>query len=359
MAILEVHDLCKTYRKTKRPALDGLTFQVEEGAVYAFVGPNGAGKTTTIRILATLLSFDAGQVRIAGYPVDTQPGEVRRLLGYIPDEFGLYGDMLAAEYLDFFARCYQIAPEKRSGMVDDLLDLVGLMHRRGDEVRTLSRGMRQRLGLARALVHDPTLIVADEPAAGLDPRARVELREIFKVLQKMGKTIFLSSHVLRELDDVATHVGIVEEGCLVASGTIQEIHARLRPHHQVRIVFLTPEGDVLTGTNESAVGDLAQPGAVARDAIPLSLDDAHAWLVDHPNVLSVEAQLQGNHDTQQRMLPTQKVRNTLLVTLDGTQETIVCVLAELVEAGFPVLSYTEERETLESMFLNLTRGVVS
>jgi ABC-2 type transport system ATP-binding protein len=365
MAILEVHDLCKIYRKTKRPALDGLTFQVEEGAVYAFVGPNGAGKTTTIRILATLLSFDAGQVRIAGYPVDTQPGKVRRLLGYIPDEFGLYGDMLVAEYLDFFARCYQIAPEKRAGMVDDLLDLVGLVHRHDDAVRTLSRGMRQRLGLARALVHDPTLIVADEPAAGLDPRARVELREIFKVLQEMGKTIFLSSHVLRELDDVATHVGIVEEGYLVASGTIQEIHARLRPHHQVRIVFLTPESDVLTGSAGAVIGDLAQLDTEASDVVPRSLDDAHAWLMSHPDVLSVEVQVQGNHDypaqrtLQQKTLPTRRESNTLLVTLDGTEETIVRVLAELVEAGFPVLSYTEERETLESMFLNLTRGVVS
>ncbi len=349
MAILEVCDLCKTYRKTRQPALDGLTFRVEEGAVYAFVGPNGAGKTTTIRILATLLRFESGQVRIAGYSVATQPGEVRRLLGYIPDEFGLYGDMLAAEYLDFFARCYQIAPEKRAGMVDDLLDLVGLAHRRDDEVRTLSRGMRQRLGLARALVHDPTLIVADEPAAGLDPRARVELREIFKVLQEMGKTIFLSSHVLRELDDVATHVGSIEEGCLVASGTIEEIHTRLRPHHQVRIVFLASEGD----------------GAPVEDAVPLaaqptSLDDAHVWLMNHPNVLNVEVQSQDNSDyPQHKNMLKHSYNDSLLVTLDGTQETLVRVLAELVEAGFPVLSYMEERETLESMFLNLTRGIVS
>jgi ABC-2 type transport system ATP-binding protein len=350
MAILEVDNLCKVYRKTTRPALDGLTFQVEKGAVYAFVGPNGAGKTTTIRILATLLSFDAGQVRIAGYPVDTQPSEVRRLLGYIPDEFGLYGDMLAVEYLDFFARCYQIASEKRASMVDDLLDLVGLAHRRDDEVRTLSRGMRQRLGLARALVHDPTLIVADEPAAGLDPRARVELREIFKVLQEMGKTIFLSSHVLRELDDVATHVGIVEEGRLVASGTVQEIHARLRPHHQVRIVLLDLEGDASSIEGETSVGD-----AASRTAQSSTLDDAHAWLTNHPSVLSVEVQTPANNSHP----PGQGAPTALLVTLDGTRETIVQLLAELIEAGFPVLSYTEERETLESMFLNLTQGIVS
>ncbi|MBN1259680.1 MAG: ABC transporter ATP-binding protein, partial [Anaerolineae bacterium] len=208
MAILDVQDLCKTYRKGRQPAVDHLTFAVEEGAIYAFVGPNGAGKTTTIRIIVTLLRPDSGAVRVGGYRADTERQDVRRLIGFIPDEFGLYGEMLVREYLEFFAGCYGVTPEKRMPMVSDLLELVGLTHRRDDAVQTLSRGMRQRLGVARALVHDPALIVADEPAAGLDPRARVELREIFRALQEMGKTIFLSSHVLRELDDVATHAGI-------------------------------------------------------------------------------------------------------------------------------------------------------
>ncbi len=318
LAILEVNDLCKTYRKSTRPALDGVSFQVEAGAIYAFVGPNGAGKTTTIRILATLLSFDSGNVRLGGYPVNTHSRDVRRLLGYIPDEFGLYGEMRTGDYLNVFAHCYGFASEKRPRMVTDLLDLVGLTHRRDDDVRTLSRGMRQRLGLARALVHDPVLLVADEPAAGLDPRARVELREIFRVLQDMGKTIFLSSHVLRELDDVATHVGIIEEGQLVASGTIQEIRARLRAHHQVRVTFLGP------------------------------LDDAQVWLGQHPQVLSVSLEPASNGAPP-----------ALRVALQGQRDIIVQLLAELVHAGFPVLSYTEEQETLESMFLNLTRGVVT
>lgn len=316
--ILEVQDLCKMYRKGKPPALDHMTFQVESGGIYAFVGPNGAGKTTTIRILSTLLRFDSGVALVGGYRVDTQPRDVRRLLGYIPDEFGLYSEMLAAEYLDFFAGCYGIAPAQRAKMVDDLLSLVGLAHRRNDEVRTLSRGMRQRLGLARALVHDPALIVADEPAAGLDPRARVELREIFRVLQEMGKTIFLSSHVLRELDDVATHVGIVEQGRLVASGTVDEIRARLRPHRQVRVTLLGP------------------------------VDDAQVWLAAQPGVLSVEPTPPNNGGPA-----------ALCVTLSGADDAAVALLAGLVGAGFPVLSYVEERETLEDLFMSLTQGVVS
>lgn len=317
-AILDVKGLCKTYRKAKMPALDQLSFEVEEGAIYAFVGPNGAGKTTTIRILATLLRFDSGIVRVGGYRVDTHRRDVRRLLGFIPDEFGLYGEMLVQEYLEFFAGCYDVEPEKRAPMVRDLLALVGLDHRRGDAVRTLSRGMRQRLGVARALVHDPALIVADEPAAGLDPRARVELREIFRVLQDMGKTIFLSSHVLRELDDVATHVGIIEQGRLVASGPVDAIRARLRPHRRVRIAFL---------------------------GVP---DDAQAWLTRHPSVLEVEPAGGRNGGPP-----------ALLVTLEGEVASVVELLAGLVREGFPVLSYVEEQDTLESLFLNLTQGIVS
>ncbi|MBN1873907.1 MAG: ABC transporter ATP-binding protein [Anaerolineae bacterium] len=319
-ALVEVDALCKRYGRTKKLAVDHLSFQIEEGAIYAFVGPNGAGKTTTIRVLATLLAYDSGNVNIAGYRVDTHPQDVRRLLGYIPDEFGLYGDMLAHEYLTFFASCYGVAAQQRQSIVDDLLELVGLEHRRDDEVRSLSRGMRQRLGLARALVHDPLLIVADEPAAGLDPRARVELREIFRVLQDMGKTIFLSSHVLRELDDVATHMGIIEQGQLVISDTIEAVRAHLRPYRQVRIQVLG------------------------------SPDDAHAWLSHHPNVQNVELVPNTNGNVP---FP------TFMLRLEGDEAAVVALLGELVSAKIPVLSYTEERETLESLFLSLTQGIVS
>ena len=319
-AILEIQDLCKTYRKAGRPAVDHLTFAVEEGAIFAFVGPNGAGKTTTIRIVATLLRPDSGAVRVGGYRAATERQDVRRLIGFIPDEFGLYGEMLVREYLEFFAGCYGVDVEKRAAMVADLLELVGLAHRREDAVQTLSRGMRQRLGVARALVHDPALIVADEPAAGLDPRARVELREIFRALQEMGKTIFLSSHVLRELDDVATHAGIVEQGRLVASGTVADIRARLRPHRRVRVSFHGPA------------------------------DDAQAWLARHPHVLSVEQVPAGNRNGGPP---------ALWVTLQGDESRVVQLLAELVTAGFAVLAYAEEQDTLESLFLSLTQGIVT
>lgn len=318
--ILEVRNLRKVYRKGRPPALDGISFEVEAGAIYAFVGPNGAGKTTTIRILATLLTLDGGEVRVGGYRVDTQPRDVRRLLGYIPDEFGLYGELPVAEYLDFFAACYGIAPVKRRALTDDLLELVGLAGRRNDEVRSLSRGMRQRLGLARALVHEPALIVADEPASGLDPRARVELREILRALQEMGKTVFLSSHVLRELDEIATHVGIIEAGKLVVSGPLTEVRARLQPHRRVRIALWGPA------------------------------DDAHAWLAARPEVRGVE------------LVPAENGNGSypaLRVALEGDEAATVALLAALVGAGFPVLSYTEEKETLESLFLSLTQGVVS
>ena len=312
-AILEVRELRKTYRKAKKPTLEHLSFEVEAGSIYAFVGPNGAGKTTTIRILATLLGFERGEVRIGGYRVDTHPRDVRRLLGYIPDEFGLYKKMRVWEYLEFFAQCYGVPAAQHRQMVGDLLDLVGLSKRADDSLAELSRGMRQRLSVARALVHDPQLIVADEPAAGLDPRARVELREIFRVLQEMGKTIFLSSHVLRELDDIATHIGILEEGRLVTTGTVDEIRAQLQPHRRIRLT-------------------LAGPG-----------DDAHAWLERQPNVLAVtpvEAPEEGTAE--------------LLVSLQGGQDEIVNLLAALVTAHHPVLAYVEEKETLESLFLNLT-----
>ncbi len=313
-AILEVHDLCKTYHKAKQSTLEHLTFEVESGSIYAFVGPNGAGKTTTIRILATLLGFEHGEVRVGSYRVDTQPHEVRRLLGYIPDEFGLYKKMSVREYLEFFAQCYHVPETQHQQIVDDLLDLVGLSKWREETLVKLSRGMRQRLSVARALVHDPQLIVADEPAAGLDPRARVDLREIFQVLQEMGKTIFLSSHVLRELDDIATHVGILEEGRLVATGTVDEIRAQLQPHRRIHLTLAGPA------------------------------DDAQAWLVRQPGIISVTP-----------LEATEKETSELMISLQGGQDEIVQLLSSLVMARFPVLAYVEEKETLESLFLNLTR----
>ncbi|MBN1262649.1 MAG: ABC transporter ATP-binding protein, partial [Anaerolineae bacterium] len=254
------------------------------------------------------------------------PKAVRHVVGYIPDTFGLYEEMTVSEYLEFFAGCFDVPSSLRRPMIADLLDLVGLTHRADDDVQTLSRGMRQRLGIARALVHDPLLIVADEPAAGLDPRARVELREILKALQEMGKTIFLSSHVLRELDEIATHVGILEDGQLIATGAVDAIRTRLRPHRRVRIAF--------AGKHE----------------------DAHAWLARHPDVIDIAPLALSRNGGQENR---SEQSFDLCVTLRGQTEIVVALLAALVAAGFPVRGYIEEQDSLESLFLNLTRGVVS
>ncbi len=326
-AILEIKNLTKTYRKARRPALETLNLQVETGAIYAFIGPNGAGKTTTMRIIATLLAFEQGDVLLGGYSIRTHPQEVRRLLGYIPDEFGLYDEMSAVEYLDFFAACQGITPEKRRSISADLLELVGLNQRANDEVRTLSRGMRQRLGLARALVHEPALILADEPASGLDPRARVELRDILRALKDLGKTIFISSHVLRELDEIATQVGILEQGHMVAEGVPETIRRRLHRHRLVRIVLLG------------------------------SPDDARAWLTQQPKIPWITLAPPTNSGVASHLEDTG--RSEMVVAVEGSDEDLAALLTELITAGFPVLSFTEERETLENLFLDLTQGVIS
>ena len=193
-AIIELRDLTKRYGDLK--AVDSLNLTIDQGAVFGFIGPNGAGKTTTMRILTTLLRPTSGEARIAGHSVVDDPRAVRRAIGYMPDYFGVYEDMKVWEYLDFFAACYDVPASIRPGMIGDLLALVDLSHKREAYVESLSRGMKQRLCLARTLTHDPQVLILDEPASGLDPRARIEMRELLRELQKMGKTIFFSSHIL-------------------------------------------------------------------------------------------------------------------------------------------------------------------
>jgi len=211
-ALIELHGLTKRYGNLT--AVDDLTLTIEEGAVFGFIGPNGAGKTTTMRILTTLLRPTSGTARIAGHSVTDDPRAVRRAIGYMPDFFGVYEDMKVWEYLDFFAACYDIPAARRAGMIDDLLALVDLGPKRDAFVDTLSRGMKQRLCLARTLTHDPRVLILDEPASGLDPRARIEMRELLRALQDMGKTIFFSSHILSEVADICTSIGIIEHGRL-------------------------------------------------------------------------------------------------------------------------------------------------
>jgi len=314
VAIIEARGLTKRYGKLT--ALRNLDLTVEEGAVFGFVGPNGAGKTTTMRILATLLRPTAGEAWVVGHSVLNQRREVRRAIGYMPDFFGVYGDMKVWEYLDFFAACYEIPPETRQLLTDDLLELVDLAHRREDYVDALSRGMKQRLCLARTLAHDPRVLILDEPASGLDPRARIEIRELLRELQGMGKTILVSSHILSEIQEICTHVGIIEAGQLVATGTLAEMRKRIQAQRIVRI------------------------GLTGR------IEEAQDWLSSRPDVMEVQP-------------VTRNGEGDLQFLCSGDDDGLARLLSELVAAGFPVVMFREESGDLEDLFMRLTKGVVS
>ena len=225
MIAIETRGLTRDFGKLT--AVEFLNLQITSGALFGLIGPNGAGKTTTLRMLAGLLEPTAGQILIGGQLANGNWREMQRQIGYMPDFFGVYEDMLVWEYLDFFARCYGMAANRRRQVIADLLDLVDLAEKRDDYVQHLSRGMRQRLCLAHALVHDPEVLLLDEPASGLDPRARVEMRELLRELHTMGKTIVLSSHILTELAELCDTVGIIEKGILVASGSLDDIRKQV------------------------------------------------------------------------------------------------------------------------------------
>lgn len=312
--MIEIRDLVKTYGAFK--ALDGLTMTVREKTVYGFVGPNGAGKTTAMAIVATLIRPTSGTARVGGYDVTEHPDRVRRLIGYMPDFFGVYDRFRAAEYLDFYGACYGISRADRLKNIPRLLELVDLADKADVYVDSLSRGMKQRLCLARCLIHDPEVLVLDEPASGLDPRARIEMREILKELKKMGKTILISSHVLPELAEMADDIGVIENGRLLVQGNVREIQERMRAGRLLHIRLLDRAG-------EAAEFLLGRPGVAAVE----SLDDAGAR--------AVQVQVRfGGDDAMQREL-----------------------LRALVESGFPVVSFHEEEANLEDVFLEITKGV--
>jgi len=319
-AIIEIRGLTKQYGQLK--AVEALNLTVEEGTVFGFVGPNGAGKTTTMRILATLLRPTAGEAWVAGHSVTKERQDVRRAIGYMPDFFGVYGDMKVWEYLDFFAACYKVPPDTRRRLVNDLLELVDLAHRREDYVDTLSRGMKQRLCLARALAHDPQLLILDEPASGLDPRARIEIRELLRELQAMGKTIFVSSHILSEIEEICSHIGIIESGQLVATGTLEEIRSAGFPAGRTRTQRIVK------------IGLIGQ------------IEEAQTWLADRPGVTRVEP-VTGNGE------------GNLEITLSGDDEALAQLLRATITAGFPVVMFHEETGDLEDVFMRMTKGIVS
>jgi ABC-2 type transport system ATP-binding protein len=334
-AIIETHNLTKRYGGLA--AVSDLSLQVEQGAIYGFVGPNGAGKTTTMRMITTLLKPTSGEAFVAGCSVTRDARGVRRAIGYMPDFFGVYDDMKVWEYLDFFAACYEIPEATRAGLINDLLELVDLSHRREDMVDTLSRGMKQRLCLARTLAHDPQVLILDEPASGLDPRARIEIRELLLELSRMGKTIFFSTHILADVAEICTQVGIVEAGKLVAQGSLEEMQRRLRPHRRLHITLLGPQ----------------------------SVDEARAALLGHegvaPDGVRVAPAANGGGQPSTAGVPTSDMAGaqTLEVDFTGDDAAVSALLRDLVGRGLPVLRFTESVHDLEDVFMHATQGIVS
>ncbi len=315
--IIEIKDLTKQYGK--RTAVDRLSLVVREGEIFGFVGPNGAGKTSTIRILATLLQATRGDAEIAGHSVRKSPREVRRAIGYMPDLFGVYYDMTVWEYLDFFGACYHIREAERRRLVDDLLELVDLGPRREEMVDKLSRGLQQRLGLARTLIHDPQVLILDEPASGLDPRARVEIRELLVELARMGKTIFFSTHILADVAEICTQVGIIEAGRLVAVGTLDELQRGVVTQRQVHVTVL-------------------DRAAEAQD-----------FLKTLPGVSSVDGQPDPGHASRTR----------LEIKFTGDDAALSATLAALTARGIPVIHFSEDSQGLEEIFMRLTTSAIA
>jgi ABC-2 type transport system ATP-binding protein len=308
--MIETVHLSKRYGSLQ--ALTDLNLRIERGKVFGFIGPNGAGKSTTMLILATLLEPTEGQAFVCGYDVMKEPAAVRQSIGYMPDFFGVYDNLTAREYLDFYAGAYKIPASRRTSLIADLLELVNLSNKADAYVDSLSRGMQQRLGLARCLVHDPEVLILDEPASGLDPRARIELREILKQLRAMGKTILISSHILPELAELCDEIGVIEQGRLIACGALDDVSIRARG-----ITLML----VRTLTNRHQAGRVLSQCALVKD---------------------LEEQEDG-----------------FRFRFVGGEAEKAGLLQELVDAGVAVTFFGESSENLEAVFLAITEGVGS
>jgi ABC-2 type transport system ATP-binding protein len=311
--VIECRDLTKKYNDLF--AVDRLTLKLDRGDVYGFIGPNGSGKTTTMRMLATLLNPSWGEASVCGYSIYTGSKEIRRAIGYMPDFFGVYDDMKVTEYLEFFAAAYRITGPDRRKKVDQVLDLVDLQYKRDALVTSLSRGMTQRLGLARVLLHEPQVLLLDEPASGLDPRARIEMRELIKELRRMNKTIMVSSHILPELADICNKIGIIERGKLIYNGTVDEAIRQVRGNS----VFTVAVGGGRTEEAAAAVRGYSEVESVKLD----------------PKADALDVRLRDGHE-------------------DGS-----FLPDRLVRAGFRLRAFKEKEVNLENVFMEITKGITS
>ncbi|AOZ92188.1 ABC transporter ATP-binding protein [Paenibacillus crassostreae] len=305
--MIEISHLSKRYGNFD--ALKDINLAISKGTVFGFVGPNGAGKSTTMSILATLALPTSGTAKIDGYDVTEYPKEVRKRIGYMPDFFGVYDQLKTTEYLHFYGASYHIPRNEREKLIPQLLDLVNLSDKQDSYVDSLSRGMKQRLCLARCLVHDPDVLILDEPASGLDPRARIEMREILKELKLMGKTIIISSHILPELAEMVDQIGVIEHGVMVAQGKVSDIQNRLRVKKILHIRTMEREEELANR------------------------------LRDEPHVSGVLGDNTGVH-----------------VHFSGGEEEQVRLLQQMISWGFPVTSFHEAQTNLEDVFLEITKG---
>ena len=322
MPMIQTINLTKRYGEFV--ALNNLNLNINEGDCFGFIGPNGAGKTTTIKILATLLKPSSGQAMIDGLTIGYQNRQIRPVIGYVPDFMGAYDDVTVVEYLEFFAAADGIHGEQRKRVVSDVLDLTDLTYKGDAEVNSLSRGMQQRLSVARVLLHDPKVLLLDEPASGLDPRARIEMRELLKELKRMGKTILISSHILHELAELCNTVGIIERGELLFQGTVSDILRRAR---MGRIVHLA-----VSQRTDAAAELLRQSPGVTKIAI-------------------VDGEASGDDGAE--------VMREIHLSFDETGAADVSDIPNrLVNAGFRLLKFVEEPVNLETAFMRLTKGLV-
>jgi ABC-2 type transport system ATP-binding protein len=306
--MLIIENLVKKYGTFT--AVDNLSLELKKGDIYGFVGPNGAGKTTTMRVVATLLEATSGTVLVDGINVADHPVKVRGKMGYMPDFFGVYDNLKVDEYMDFYGSCYGLSKAERSKRADELLELVDLRDKKNNYVDTLSRGMKQRLCLARSLIHNPELLILDEPASGMDPRARIEMKGILKTLKDMNKTILISSHILHELSELCTSIGIIERGKLVYSGELQDIMRKITGKTILEITVLD------------------------------NVDRTVNLLREQPLVEDISGE-----------------DNTIEVSYSGNDQDMANLLKLLINQGISVLTFTKEEGSLEEVFMEVTKHV--
>ena len=302
-------------------AVNNIDLDLSEGDVFGFIGPNGSGKTTTMRMIATLLNPTHGEAYVCGKSIYTDPAEIRRMVGFMPDFFGVYDDMTVIEYLEFFAATYRIDAHARRGICEEKLELVDMSFKRDAMVNQLSRGQTQRIGLARVLLHEPQVLLLDEPASGLDPRARIEIRTLLKRLGELNKTVVVSSHILPELADVCTRVGMIEKGHLIVDGNVEEVMRKARERLVLHVRVRAGDG---------------------MDEGPSAVSDQAARLIEQAD--EVEAVTIDN--------------GTILATLAPEVLDYTALPTMLIERGFRIEMFREEEVNLETAFMHLTKGLV-